>query len=217
MRIACVTYRSWAIEIYDRLEKEFYKKNEFLIFRTKEEFDSEKLKSFNPNIILWYGWSWMVKDFFIDNCTCIMLHPSPLPKYRGGSPLQNQIINNEKESCVTIFRMTKKIDDGDIYKQIPFSLEGSLEEIFSRITEIGFFATLDIINGKYNLTPQKHEEATLFKRREPKDSEITLNEIKKKPALFLHNKIRMLNDPYPNAYILTSDNKKLYILKSRLD
>ena len=217
MRIACVTYRSWAIEIYERLEKEFYKKNKFLIFRTKEEFDSEKIKSFDPNIILWYGWSWMVEDFFIDNYTCIMLHPSPLPKYRGGSPLQNQIINNEKKSSVTIFKMTKKIDDGDIYQQISFSLEGSLKKIFSRITKIGFLATRDIINGEYNLTPQKHEEATFFKRREPKDSEITLDEIKKQPALFLHNKIRMLNDPYPNAYILTSDNKKLYILKSRLD
>ena len=28
-----------------------------------------------------------------------MLHPSPLPKYRGGSPIQNQIINGEKKSA----------------------------------------------------------------------------------------------------------------------
>ena len=68
-----------------------------------------------------------------------MLHPSPLPKYRGGSPIQNQIINGEKNSAVTLFKMTRNLDDGDIYKQIPFSLKGSLDDIFNRIIKLGYW------------------------------------------------------------------------------
>ena len=43
-----------------------------------------------------------------------MLHPSPLPKFRGGSPIQNQIIRNKKKSMVTIFRINNILDGGDI-------------------------------------------------------------------------------------------------------
>ena len=49
-----------------------------------------------------------------------MLHPSPLPKFRGGSPIQNQIIRGKKISAVTIFKINKIIDGGDIYFQKNF-------------------------------------------------------------------------------------------------
>ena len=47
-------------------------------------------------------------------------------------------------------------------------------------------------------------------------SEITLKELRTKSGLFLINKIRMLQDPYPNPYIRTKDNKKLIIKKAIL-
>ena len=216
MKIACITYRSWAIKIYNLLENEFSNQHDFFICKSKEDFDDEKLKSFNPDLILWYGWSWIVEDCFVEQFTSIMLHPSPLPRYRGGSPIQNQIINNEKVSCVTLFKMTKKIDDGDIFKQLSFSLDGSLDDIFDRIITLGFAASYEIINNNFTLTKQNDGNATYCKRRKLKDSEITFNELRESSAQFLHNKIRMLNDPYPNAYIVTSDKKKLYLLKSRL-
>ena len=217
MNIACVSYRDWALEIYDKLKLNFSGNHNFLIFRNKEEFDADQLINFNPDLILWYGWSWFVDDLFVDNYSSIMLHPSPLPKYRGGSPIQNQIINGEKKSAVTLFKMTRKLDDGDIYKQLPFSLVGSLDDIFKRIIALGYKATSEIINNDFILKKQNYSEATYFKRLLPVNSEITIEEIKNSSAEYLHNKIRMLNDPYPNAYIKTSDNKKLYLFKSRLD
>ena len=113
--------------------------------------------------------------------------------------------------------MTRKLDQGDIYKQEPFSLEGSLDDIFERIIELGYKATIDIINNNYNLKKQNDSEATYYKRLLPSNSEITIDEIKYSSAEYLHNKIRMLNDPYPNAYLMTSDNKKLYLIQSRLE
>lgn len=217
MNIACISYRDWALKIYSKLESSTSKNHNFLIFRNKDEFDSKKLIDFQPDLILWYGWSWIVDNIFVDKYTSIMLHPSPLPKYRGGSPIQNQIINGEKKSAVTLFKMTRNLDDGDIYIQLPFTLEGSLEDIFKRIIELGYKATIDIINNNYNLKKQNDSEATYYKRLLPSNSEITIDEIKNSSAEYLHNKIRMLNDPYPNAYLMTSDNKKLYLIQSRLE
>ena len=217
MKIACLSYRSWALKIYDQLKDKYEKKHQFLIFDNKESYNREKLLEFNPDLILWYGWSWIVEDIFVDDFTSVMLHPSPLPKYRGGSPIQNQIIKGEIKSAVSLFKMTKNLDDGDIYFQIPFSLSGNLSDIFLRITNLGFSATCLIIEGDYTLTPQDHNEKSFCKRRKPSDSEITLDELSNKPAEYIYNKIRMLADPYPNAYIVSSDNKKIYLTEAKID
>ena len=146
-----------------------------------------------------------------------MLHPSPLPKYRGGSPIQNQIINGEKLGAVSLFRMNKGLDKGDLYQQLTMSLDGSLEDIFQRISILGFSATCNIIVGNYSLSSQDHSKSTYFKRRLPHESEITLSEIQNKPAEYLYNKIRMLADPYPNSYIKTIDQKKLVIKSAEIE
>jgi len=90
-------------------------------------------------------------------------------------------------------------------------LTGTLDDIFKRISILGFAATCNIINGNYKLKPQNHSESTYFIRRQPKESEITLLELQNKSSEYLYNKIRMLSDPYPNSYIRTSDGKKLII------
>ncbi|MFD2532956.1 formyltransferase family protein [Gracilimonas halophila] len=208
MKIACITYRSWASEIYNKLAKT-YDEHEFLLIHSKENFSEEGVKSFKPDIILWYGWSWMISNEFVDNYESIMLHPSPLPKYRGGSPIQNQIINGETKSAVTLFRMTKELDKGDIYIQQEISLNGYIEDIFERIIKVGYETTCKVFDGEYILTPQKEENATYYERRTPSESEITLVELSSKPGRYIYNKVRMLTGPYPRAFIRTSDGKKI--------
>lgn len=216
MNIACITYRDWAINIYEKLFDNFKDEHNFLIWRKKDDFDASLLKEFRPDLILWYGWSWIVDDVFVNNYESVMLHPSPLPKYRGGSPIQNQIINGEKIGAVTLFKMNEELDKGDIYQQLSMSLTGTLEDIFRRISDLGFAATCDIINNNYTLRAQDESKSSYYKRRSPNDSEITLDELKTKSSEYLHNKIRMLNDPYPNAFIKTKDGEKIYLIKSRI-
>ena len=154
MNIACITYRNWALDIYDKVQNIYNDEHNFLIWRKKDDFDAFKLKEFKPDLILWYGWSWMVEETFVNNYESVMLHPSPLPKYRGGSPIQNQIINGEKIGAVTLFKMNEGLDKGDIYQQLPMSLTGTLDDIFRRISDLGFAATCDIINNNYTLRTQ---------------------------------------------------------------
>jgi methionyl-tRNA formyltransferase len=145
-----------------------------------------------------------------------MLHPSPLPRYRGGSPIQNQIIAGEKTSAVSIFLMTGELDAGDILGQEPLSLEGSLADIFSKISEIGVRLTKRIIEKGLNPVPQDHSQASYYKRRKQTDSEITHTELANASAQYLFDKIRMLADPYPNAFIRTADGKRLLITSARI-
>ena len=73
-----------------------------------------------------------------------------------------------------------------------------------------------VYSKKIKVRKQNHKLATYFKRRNPKQSEITLKEIKNKPSYYIINKIRMLEDPYPNAFIKLKDKKliiKNFIIK----
>lgn len=48
------------------------------------------------------------------------LHGSLLPKYRGAAPINHAIINGEKETGVTSFKLKHEIDTGDILMQKRF-------------------------------------------------------------------------------------------------
>tara|TARA_A100001011_G_C14321791_1_gene851125 strand:- start:9849 stop:10499 length:651 start_codon:yes stop_codon:yes gene_type:complete len=210
MKIACVGYRDWSLSIYKRLE-ESLSDFEFLIQNSVENFSENEIRKFVPNYVLFYGWSSMISENFINDHKCLMLHPSPLPKYRGGSPIQNQIIRGEINSAVTIFIMDKGIDTGPICRQAFLSLDGNLKDILKSIEDIGFSLTLDIFKNGTNEYEQDQSRATQFKRLKPEMSEITLSELANKDSKYLNNKIRMLQDPYPNPYIRSRDGKKLYI------
>lgn len=205
MKVAFVGYRDWALKIFDNLLRD-----------TRFPF----VDVGEADIVLYYGWSDVIPKEIYENKLCLILHPSPLPKYRGGSPLQHQIMNGEKESAVTILKVGKKIDTGDIYSQTTFSLEGSLDDIFKRIINIGTRDTIkilnDITNNKAKTYTQVESKATTFKRRKPEESELKLGDFKRKTSKQLYDFIRALNDPYPNAYIKCKDGKKLYLIGAHL-
>ena len=215
MRIACISYREWALEIYDEISRRT--NHTVLIIRNKEQYDDGVLLDFKPDLALFYGWSWKVSANVIEKIKCIMLHPSHLPKYRGGSPIQNQIIAGETHSAVTLFLMNDEMDAGDIIAQEQFSLGGHLKEILHRITKTGLKLTLQILDQGYTPTPQDHSQATFCSRRKLEESELTLDELKNYDSHYLFNKIRMLEDPYPNAFIQTLDGKRLIIKRAELD
>lgn len=215
MRIACVGYRNWALNIYDRLAAST--DHTFLIFRSKVQFNAEALSDFKPDLVLFYGWSWLVPTDLLECHTCLMLHPSPLPRYRGGSPIQNQIIAGETYSKVTLFIITDALDAGDIVGQSDLSLIGTIDEIFKRIEDAGVKLTRHIFENGLQREQQDHSAATFCKRRKPRESEITTEELATKPAEYLYNKIRMLADPYPNAYIIAADGKKLMITAAHIE
>ncbi len=215
MRIACVGYREWALKIYTNIQKK--SDHIFLNIKNYETYSDQIIKDFGPDLVMFYGWSWIVSKDLIENFTCLMLHPSPLPLYRGGSPLQNQIIEGKKTSKVSIIIMTEELDAGPIVGQMDISLEGNISDIFQELTEKGTFLTEDILENGLDPKEQDHKNATVYKRRKPEESEITIEEIKTKSAEYLHNKIRMLQDPYPNAYIKTSEGKKVYLISSETE
>ena len=218
MKIACMGYRPWALEIYDHLEKTT--DHDFLIIRRKEDYDKQKIHNFKPDLVLFYGWSWKIQKEIYEKYKSIMLHPSDLPKFRGGTPIQNQIIEGILDTKVTLFLINEGYDAGNILIKGDLSLRGHMNEIFNRITKVGISLTKEVIEKDIVPFEQDHDQATYYKRRTPAQSEIFIEDLIHKSSEFLYNKIRMLEDPYPNAFIRTSDNsygQKVVLLATRVE
>ena len=203
MNYVFCAYREYSLEIYKKLKKRY--KNFFLIKEPKK-LTLKNIQKINPKYIFFPDWSWIVPDEIINNFQCVCFHESNLPKFRGGSPIQNQIIRGIKKTKTTAFLMSKGIDTGDIILQKDLSLEGSLEDIFSEMKKNDYEMITKIIQGKFKRKKQTGKP-TNYKRRKPEESELKNLDYSKE---YLYNFIRMLSDPYPNAFLKIGKRKIIF-------
>ncbi len=220
MNVIGCGYRSWAFDIFYDASR--ITGVNLTVLSSKEQVRREVFEALAPQLVLFYGWSWIVSEEIIDSYTCLCLHPSRLPDYRGGSPIQHQILDGVQESAVSILRMTAELDAGPLCAQRPLSLAGNIAAIYARIAEAGKQATREILEqaraGTLEFRAQEPggETARVYKRRKPAESEISAEEIRESTARRLHDKIRMLTEPYPNAFITCGDGERLYLTDSHL-
>jgi methionyl-tRNA formyltransferase len=79
----------------------------------------------------------------------INVHGSLLPEYRGAAPINWAIINGEKETGVTTFKLKHEIDTGDILLQekIPIGEDETAGELHDRMKEVGADLLVRTIKG----------------------------------------------------------------------
>jgi methionyl-tRNA formyltransferase len=135
------------------------------------------------------------------------VHGSLLPKYRGAAPINWAIINGEKETGVTTFRLQHAIDTGDILLQerIPITPDMTAGELHDTMMEVGaqtLVTTLNgLIAGKIQAKPQEESIAILHAPKIfTKDCEIDWHQ----PVAQIHNLIRGLA-PFPGALTKVDD------------
>jgi methionyl-tRNA formyltransferase len=79
----------------------------------------------------------------------VNLHGSLLPQYRGAAPINWAIINGEKETGVTTFKLQHDIDTGNILLQekIPIGDDETASELHDRMKVIGASLVVKTVNG----------------------------------------------------------------------
>ena len=114
----------------------------------------------------------IIKDWFIAKCKTILnLHNSPLPKYRGVSPINWALKNGEQQHGVTIHEITPGIDDGPIYSQLLYSIYPDVDEVrdvYVRALEYGwtlFTQTMPLL-GKIKPIAQDGAQATYYSAKQ---------------------------------------------------
>ncbi len=146
----------------------------------------------------------------------INLHAGKLPKYRGGSPLNWQIINNEKKIGISIIKLDSKIDQGPIICEKKFNNNKNdyIDDVHKKVNNF-FIKMIDrsikILEMKKKLKNQKFSKS-YFHQRSDKDGLINFNT----NALNVYNFIRALSHPYKGAFFFHK-GKKIRIYKSKIN
>jgi len=69
----------------------------------------------------------------------VNVHPSLLPKYRGSSPIESAILNGDEKTGVSLMKLSKEMDAGDVYSQeeIELSKTETASDLYKTCGEIG--------------------------------------------------------------------------------
>ena len=184
--------------------------------RNNEEF-LETLKEINPDIIIVAAFGQIIPKEILElpKFGCINIHASLLPKYRGAAPIQQAVIDGEKESGVTIMQMGEGLDTGDMISQIviPLDKEETGGSLFGKLAQAGaelLIKTLPSIEqGTAVAEKQPEESPTPYAAMITK--QMGLLDFTKS-AETLERLVRGMN-PWPSAYTFVN-GKTLKVWKS---
>ena len=136
-----------------------------------------------PDFIIVAAYGQILPQAILDIAPCINLHASLLPKYRGASPIQSAILNNDKFTGVTSMMMEKGLDSGDIlglqYLKITSIMD--VEQLFSKLAILASKLILNTIKNYNSINPKKQNlsQVTHCGKIIKEDGEIKFDNAKK--------------------------------------
>ena len=142
------------------------------------------------------------------------VHASLLPKWRGAAPIQRSIMSLDKETGISIMKISENLDEGPICKKYSLQISEKInsEELSEKLSLLASEKILDvldnIVDGNINFQDQDHSKATYAKKIQKFEGKIDWNENADK----IIGKINGLY-PYPGAFFIFN-GERYKILKA---
>lgn len=180
-----------------------------------EEFVTQ-LESFHPDLIAVAAFGQLLPKAVLDlpRFGCINVHTSLLPAYRGAAPIQWAILNDNRETGVTIMKMDIGLDTGAIlaHEATPISAEDNAITLHDRLARMGadlLVRTIpDYVAGKVQPRAQPAEGITFAPKIKKEDGHLDWSQ----PARVVWNRIRGLV-PWPGAFTFLPTQPHAQLLK----
>ena len=166
---------------------------------------TEQIKSLKPDFIIVAAYGQILPKDILDIAPCINLHASLLPKYRGASPIQESLLNDDIYTGVTSMLMEEGLDSGDIlglqYLKITPTME--VTETFEKLSLIAAKLTITTLDNFENIKPIKQNESEVSFCKKIKKEDGLVNFINAKilyqkykaysfwPGVFLESELKL--------------------------
>jgi methionyl-tRNA formyltransferase len=125
----------------------------------------EEFKKTAPDLMLTFAYGQILSQEWLDLASQFPLniHVSLLPKYRGASPIQSALLNGEKETGLSLMKMTRRMDAGPIAQQWKMKLNDSMraDELGNAMAELAAKEIPDALEKLMN-------QQLGFKKQDPK-------------------------------------------------
>ena len=141
----------------------------------------------NADILLVVAYGNLIPTWILEsNIKAINIHYSLLPSYRGASPIQSSLLNNDKKTGVTFMQMSEDLDAGKVIKCFEVSInkndnKSSLENKLTKLSILHLERVItDFYSNKTIPIDQEHGKASYCKKILKEDSIINFKESAKK-------------------------------------
>ena len=169
--------------------------------RRPEAFD--QLAAWQPELIVVAAFGQILRQNVLDlpKFSCINVHASLLPRWRGAAPIQAALLHGDNQTGVTIMKMDTGVDTGDILSQqsVDIAEQDNTASLTDRLAVAGaelLLATMLLyLEGKIQPMPQDNALATYAPMIKKEDGLLDFSE----PARALVCKVRAYN-PWPGTY-----------------
>ena len=182
--------------------------------QTKTELTSIITK-LNPTLIIVIAYGFILEKKITDSFLCINAHASLLPKYRGASPMQSALLNNDNISGITLIQMDEGCDTGPILAQTVCDIlpHDHIDDLHDKLAKLSATTLINYLKNKNNPLPrlQRPDEASHSKKIQKTDLHLDLNTSPEQ----LFNKIRAYS-PFPGAFFI-HNNKRFKILRAGME
>ena len=176
--------------------------------------EMEKIINLQPDLMITaaYGQFLPTKLLSAAKIAAINVHGSLLPKYRGGAPIQYSIINDDKETGVSIMYMVKKMDAGDIISQRSIPIEDTDDSgtMFKKLSLLGRDLLLEtlpkLISGDVNPVAQDPDKIVFSPNITSEQEQIDF----RLPARLIDAKVRGLRPAPLGNMIIDGLRTKIY-------
>lgn len=163
----------------------------------------DKLKSYEADlfVVIAYGQILPINVLSLPKLYSVGLHASLLPKYRGPSPISWAVLSGEKRTGITVFKLTEKMDAGDIIiqQEAEISASDNAHTLSVKLSELGADLLLKAVGTiekkQERFVKQIEGEATFTPKLKKEDGLIDW----KKSASEIHNKVRAMFG-WPGAF-----------------
>lgn len=156
-----------------------------------DEESVNRLKSENADLFIVIAYGQILKEEVLNIPEeCINIHASILPKLRGAAPINWSIINGDEKSGISIMKMEKGLDSGDValIKEIDIR-DLNAEELEEKLSHLGSEAIIEFIesykNGSVVFTKQDNEKSTYAPKIDKTTGYIDFNKMSSKEILNL--------------------------------
>ena len=170
-------------------------KHQIPVFFTKNNAEILKIiQKYKPEIGVLAAFGKIIKDEVIEAFPCgiLNIHPSLLPKYRGTTPIESALLNNDSETGVSVMRLAHDMDAGNILAQttVQITPETTKQSLYESLSNFGAKMLIEALpgalDGKSNEEVQDHSKATFTN---PLTKEMSLLDPINKTALELSREI----------------------------
>jgi methionyl-tRNA formyltransferase len=178
-------------------------------FNFKFSYDADSVARQDIVFILAYT-KILSADFLTRNTLNLVVHESHLPKGKGFSPVQWQILEGRNSIPVCLIEAAEQVDSGDILCRSSIELTGG--ELYDEIRSLQASATIEVIQTFLRSYPDIFREkqtgdASFYKRRKPSDSELDVDRSIREQF----NLMRIANNEHWPLYFRMHGEK--YVLK----